>query len=116
MKLKHFVVLPILLAGQILGPSAPANGASCGVASWYSLHGRKTASGERFNRWGYTAASPWRRLGSRVTVINPRNGRSVRVPISDRLPYGHADMDLSYGAFRRIASPKKGLVKVCVIR
>ncbi|MBV8882789.1 MAG: hypothetical protein JO235_02135 [Chroococcidiopsidaceae cyanobacterium CP_BM_RX_35] len=76
----------------------------------------KTASGERFNRWGYTAASFWRRLGSRVRVINPRNRRRVVVRINDHLPPGHADLDLSYAAFRKIANPRKGLVKVCVVR
>ena len=115
MKLKHLVVLPILQPGQLLGPSTSTHAASCGVASWYGPRGGRTASGERFNRWNYTAASPWRRLGSRVTVINRRTGHRVRVRINDRLPYGHADLDLSYGAFKRIASPRKGLAKICVI-
>ena len=116
MKLKLSLVVTILLAGQFLGLNTPASGADCGMASWYGPHGGKTASGERFNRWGYTAASPWRRLGSRIRVINPLNKRRVVVRINDRLPHGHADLDLSYAAFRQIASPRKGLVKVCVIR
>jgi rare lipoprotein A len=115
-KLKNSLIITVLLVGQLLGMKIPAQGANCGVASWYGPHGGKTASGERFNRWGYTAASPWRRLGSRIRVINPHNRRRVLVRINDRLPPGHADLDLSYAAFRQIASPRKGLVKVCVIR
>jgi rare lipoprotein A len=47
-------------------------------------HGARTASGERFNNHGLTAAHRTYALGSRVRVTNLKNGRSVVVRINDR--------------------------------
>ncbi|WP_441232191.1 septal ring lytic transglycosylase RlpA family protein [Tardiphaga sp. 215_C5_N2_1] len=61
------------------------------MASQYGIgagyHGRRTASGERFNTYTLTAAHRTRRFGSYVTVTNTANGRSVRVRINDRGPF-----------------------------
>ncbi|WP_244499905.1 septal ring lytic transglycosylase RlpA family protein [Tardiphaga robiniae] len=61
------------------------------VASQYGVgdgyHGRRTASGERFNAYALMAAHKSRRFGSHVTVTNKNNGRSVRVRITDRPVY-----------------------------
>jgi rare lipoprotein A len=61
------------------------------IASQYGVgdgyHGRKTASGERFNSYALTAAHHTRRFGSHVTVTNKANGRSVLVRITDRGPF-----------------------------
>jgi rare lipoprotein A len=61
------------------------------IASQYGVgdgyHGRRTASGERFNTYALTAAHKTRRFGSHVTVTNKANGRSVRVRINDRGPF-----------------------------
>jgi rare lipoprotein A len=61
------------------------------IASQYGVgdgyHGRRTASGERFNTYALTAAHRTRRFGSHVTVTNKANGRSVRVRITDRGPF-----------------------------
>lgn len=61
------------------------------VASQYGVgdgyHGRRTASGERFNTHALTAAHRTRRFGSRVVVTNLANGRSVTVRINDRGPF-----------------------------
>ncbi|HEX8386217.1 MAG TPA: septal ring lytic transglycosylase RlpA family protein, partial [Rubricoccaceae bacterium] len=48
-----------------------------GVASFYatSLHGRRTASGERYDRGAYTAAHRTLRFGTVLRVTNERNGR-----------------------------------------
>jgi rare lipoprotein A len=54
-----------------------------GRASWYQHSGR-TASGERFNPDGLTAAHRSLPFGTRVLVVNKRNGRSVVVRITDR--------------------------------
>jgi hypothetical protein len=53
----------------------------------YGYHGRRTASGERFNTYALTAAHRTRRFCSHVTVTNKANGRSVRVRITDRGPF-----------------------------
>ena len=60
-----------------------------GVASWYGkqFHGRKTASGERFDMEALTAAHPKLPFGSWVRVRNLINGRSVDVRINDRGPH-----------------------------
>ena len=79
-----------------------------GHASHYGhgdgFHGRKTASGERFNAFAMTAAHRARPMGSYVRVTNPANGRSVRVRINDRGPARRTGkiIDLSYGASRVI--------------
>jgi rare lipoprotein A len=61
------------------------------IASQYGIgdgyHGRRTASGERFNTYALTAAHKTRRFGSDVTVTNRANGRSVSVRINDRGPF-----------------------------
>jgi rare lipoprotein A len=56
-----------------------------GVGDGY--HGKKTASGERFNTFAMTAAHKTRAFGSHVTVTNLGNGRSVSVRITDRGPF-----------------------------
>jgi len=79
-----------------------------GRASHYGhgdgFHGRKTASGERFNAAGMTAAHRTRPMGSYVKVTNLANGSSVRVRINDRGPARRSGkiIDLSYGASRVI--------------
>jgi rare lipoprotein A (peptidoglycan hydrolase) len=61
------------------------------IASQYGVgdgyHGKRTASGERFNTYALTAAHRTRRFGSHVTVTNKANGRSVGVRITDRGPF-----------------------------
>ncbi len=60
-----------------------------GKASWYGrrFHGRRTASGERFDMHDLTAAHPTLPFGTRVLVRNLRNGREVVVRINDRGPF-----------------------------
>ena len=56
------------------------------VATFYAS-GRRTASGQTFDPSGNTAAHRTLPFGSRVTVTNPQNGRSVTVVINDRGPF-----------------------------
>jgi rare lipoprotein A len=67
--------------------SANAKGAGSGMASVYSYHGGHTASGERLNVSGLTAAHRTLPFGTMVRVTNRRNGRSVVVRINDRGPF-----------------------------
>lgn len=72
------------------------------VASYYNS-GRRTASGQAFSRDGYTAAHRTLPFGSRVTVTNAENGRSVTVVINDRGPFTRGvTLDLAFGAARAI--------------
>jgi len=72
-----------------------------GTASWYGKEftGRRTASGERFDPSGYTAAHRSLPFGSRVRVTHTRTGKSVVVRINDRGPFSHGRLiDLSQAA------------------
>lgn len=89
-----------------------------GVASWYGpgFHGRRTASGERFNQYGMTAAHRSLPFGTRVRVTNVRNGRSVIVRINDRGPHVRGRViDLSKGAARAIGIGGTGQVQMDIL-
>lgn len=64
----------------------------------YYWDGTHTATGERFNPDGHTAASMSLPFGTRVTFLNPWNQRTVTVRINDRGPATHAEYDLARGA------------------
>ena len=59
-----------------------------GLASYYGkeFHGRKTASGIRFDMNAMVAAHPSYPFGTRLRVTNLANGRSTRVRVVDRGP------------------------------
>lgn len=88
-----------------------------GYASWYGpgFHGRRTASGEIFNMYDYTAAHRSLPFGTRVRVTNLKNGKSVVVRINDRGPAKKDRIiDLSYQAAKKIDMIRDGIVKVRV--
>ena len=86
-----------------------------GEASRYSksFQGKKTAGGEKFDQKKLTAAHPALPLGTKATVTNLENGKSVDVRINDRGPYvkGRA-IDLSPSAAKELDITKKGLAPV----
>jgi rare lipoprotein A len=82
-------------------PSLAARLLQRGRASWYAhrLHGRRTASGERYDRHALTAAHPTLPISSYARVRNPANGREVVVRINDRGPFGRGRViDVSHAA------------------
>jgi rare lipoprotein A len=86
-----------------------------GRASWYGpgFHGKRTASGERFDKHAYTAAHRTLPHGTRVRVTNLANGRSVTVRINDRGPFARGRvLDLSYAAARDIGMIGTGTAQV----
>lgn len=88
-----------------------------GVASYYGseLHGRRTASGERFNKEALTAAHRTAPFGSRLKVTNLTNGRSVMVRVNDRGPFVRGRIvDVSAGAARQIGFHGRGITRVRV--
>jgi rare lipoprotein A len=66
---------------------SPAAMAQSGIASVYAYSGERTASGERAQPGGFTAAHRTLPFGTRVRVTNKNNGRSVTVRINDRGPF-----------------------------
>ena len=86
-----------------------------GKASWYGpgFHGKKTASGERFNQHRLTAAHRSLPLGTKVIVTNLKNGKRVRVTINDRGPYvKKRSIDLSRAAAKRLGMEQAGVAWV----
>lgn len=85
------------------------------VASWYGhkFNGRLTASGERFNMYAMTCAHKTFKFGAKLRVTNPDNNKSVIVTVNDRGPFTRGrDLDLSYGAAKKIGIIKKGVGRV----
>lgn len=88
--------------------------AQCGTASWYKM-GHTTANGESYNPDGLTAAHKSLPFGTRVTVKNLRNGRSVNVRINDRGPFVKGRIiDVSRGAARKLGMIGSGTAPVQV--
>lgn len=90
--------------------------AACGAVSWYGEdhHGKRTASGAVFNQWAMTAAMPSRSQLGRVYRVTS-GGKSVTVKITDTggfAKYGRG-MDLSRGAFSKLAHEDKGVIRAC---
>ena len=95
--------------------SAKANFRQVGTASWYGpgFHGRKTASGERFDQNKLTAAHRSLPLDTVVKVTNLDNGKAVKVSINDRGPYvGKRVIDLSHAAARKLDMTEDGTARV----
>ncbi|MFN6498778.1 MAG: septal ring lytic transglycosylase RlpA family protein [Nostoc sp. DedQUE01] len=88
-----------------------------GVASFYGYDGsgNRTASGQRFNPEGMTAAHRSLPFGTQVRVTNTRNGRSVVVRINDRGPFIRGRIiDVSVGAARVLGMMGSGVAPVHV--
>ena len=79
-----------VIAGQRYHVLASAHGfVQQGLASWYGpdFHGRKTASGERYDMNAMTAAHKTLPLQTWVRVTNLNNRREMTVRINDRGPF-----------------------------
>lgn len=87
----------------------------CGTASWYGpgFHGKKTASGAKFNQNAMTAAHKTLPFGTRVRVTNQKTGESITVVVNDRGPFHKGRIiDLSKAAAKALGIPGTG--KVCI--
>lgn len=88
-----------------------------GIASWYGpgFHGKRTASGARFDMHGRTAAHRTLPFGTRVRVTRLDDGRSVTVTVNDRGPFVRGRIiDLSLGAARAIGVDRDGVARVAL--
>ena len=99
---------------------APSSAAGQVVrASWYGGGERlssHTASGERFNWGGLTAAHRSLPFGTRVSVTNVKTGAKVVVRINDRGPFvGGRSLDLAHGAAQAIGLSSVGQVRMVVL-
>ena len=127
MQWRSSVVGSLLTAALMFGPagvraSQDVKKTEVGLASYYGpgFNGEPTASGEVFDERKLVAASRTLPLGSVVRVTNLENGRTVRLRIIDRGPYGRNHLkgciiDVSAGAARRLHFIRDGIVHVRVL-
>ncbi len=86
-----------------------------GRASYYAakFHGRRTASGERYNSKLMTAAHQTLPFGTQIKVTNLRNMKSVVVRVNDRGPHVHGRIvDLSRTAAQLLDITRTGVALV----
>jgi rare lipoprotein A len=83
------------------------------IAASYGQGQRTTSSGERFDPHRMTAAHRTLPFGTRLTVTNPKTGKSIIVVVNDRGPYARRmDIDLSIAAAKAIGL--NGTAAVCI--
>jgi rare lipoprotein A len=90
-----------------------------GKATFYAntLQGRKTASGEKYDKDALTCAHKSYPFGTRLKVTNLENNKSVIVRVNDRGPFieGYI-VDLSRRAAESVDMISRGVVKVKIER
>jgi rare lipoprotein A len=88
------------------------------TASWYGpdFHGKKTASGERFNENAMTAAHRTLPFGTHLKLTNPKNGRTACVTINDRGPFHpKRQLDVSKAVAAKLDFKDAGTAKLTVV-
>ncbi len=86
-----------------------------GYATYYSdkFHGRRTASGAKYDKDELTCAHKQLPFGTRVRVVNLENKKEVVVVVTDRGPYAPGRIvDLSKAAARKVGLLQAGVHKV----
>ena len=85
------------------------------IITAFYWEGKYTATGARFDPDGMTAAHRTFPFGTKLLVINPRNGKSVTVTVNDRGPFTRGvTLDLSRGAAKAIGL--QGNAAVCMAK
>jgi rare lipoprotein A len=94
----------------------PALAVLHGTATWYSdkLAGRATASGERYDPRGFTAAHRTLPFGTVLRVRATKPTDWVYVRVNDRGPFGRREriLDLSRAAAAHIGLERAGVLPV----
>ena len=98
----------MVVLGSMLPSEVKARTVTASVYSdWYA--GRPVyCTGRPYRHWGISAAHPYIRCGTLVTVTH--KGRSLVVPITDRCDCN--SIDLSAGAAYRLRVPLDGVAEV----
>jgi rare lipoprotein A len=95
--------------------AVPTGTSQTGTASYYGkqFHGRKTASGERYDMNRLTAAHRTLPFGTTVRVTHLKTGKSVVLRVNDRGPFVRGRIiDLSLAAARRLEMLRSGTAPV----
>jgi rare lipoprotein A len=112
------VVPPTIKSGKPAATVKPALdkivATQSGQASWYGIEGGpETASGERYNPSGLTAAHRTLPFGTKVRVTSLKTGKTVTVRINDRGPSSRRRIiDVSAGAAEAIGIKNDGIGEV----
>ena len=86
-----------------------------GMATYYSpnTHGRLMANGTRYDKNEYFCAHKKLPFGTRIRVVNKKNGKEVIVDVRDRGPFAQGRViDLSNKAAEAIGMLSAGVVPV----
>ena len=86
-----------------------------GKAGYYadSLHGQKTASGDKYDKYEFTCAHKTLAFGTKIKVTRLDNNKSVEVRVNDRGPYVEGFVtDVSKAAAEKLNLIKIGFTKV----
>ncbi|MEJ7730188.1 MAG: septal ring lytic transglycosylase RlpA family protein [Polyangiaceae bacterium] len=123
---RRALLAALLLVASGCGGARASNAAAAGVAgeilrgraSYYadSLAGRATASGQPYDPAAFTAAHRDLPFGTELEVTRD-DGRSVRVRVNDRGPFGRAAargviLDLSRAAAEQLDMIREGVIEV----
>lgn len=112
---RHHVRLPKMLPTVIPAAREGYETVLRGRVSWYGKYfqGRKTSSGERYNRHEFTCAHKTLPFGTRLRVTNLDNGATVVVRVTDRGPFRHQRIiDLAEVAARPLGIVEAGAATV----
>jgi rare lipoprotein A len=85
------------------------------VASWYGpgFHGKRTASGEKYNMYDMTCAHKTLPFGTKLKLTNIKNGKKAVVIVNDRGPFVRGrDIDLSKKAAAKLGIIGQGTGRV----
>lgn len=96
----------LLLLAMLTAPAQARTVTATVYDGWY--HGRADACGGTYRHWDLSAAHPFIRCGTLVTVTH--KGRSLVVRITDRCDCN--SIDLSAGAAYRLRVPLDGTARV----
>ncbi len=108
-----FVIAPLVALGSNSALADTSNGSV--IRASYYQHGSRTASGERFNPNGLTAAHRSLPFGTRLRVTNRANGHSVVVRVNDRGPFIRGrGLDVSRGAAAALGMIGSGVATLVV--
>ncbi len=111
------ILLTPLLALLFLGISQAAISQEIGMASYYNdkFQGRKTASGDKYDRNKMTCAHNTYPFGTLLKVTRLDNQKSVVVRVNDRGPHiSGRIVDVSWAAAKKLDLVNDGVAKVKV--
>lgn len=116
---KLIILFPLLLTACSVAEkpsiSQPINKFTI-VSSWYQK-GIRTASGQRFDPNGLSAAHRTLPFGTKLKLTNPENRKSIIVTVNDRGPFVRGTgLDVSRGAAQRLGFIRKGKTRLIVER